>query len=181
MFERPTYPASEGGPPVLICAEITALMGTLDCELVVTFADLPSTKAGMTILFVLNKHILLLRNHLGLDGLCSKIRLLSYAHMFPTTRNGDKITCETLYKLADTILLQKLVCGITCNCPLSVFQYESTMHNTLHLHVSTHTGGGDDYILPDTFEATFTTGSMLGDTACSDTITIVDDVDLRPP
>ena len=73
--------------------------------------------------------------------------------------------------------MQKLVCGI-CNCPLSVFQYESTMHNTLHLHVSTHTGGGDDYILPDTFEATFTVGSMLGDTACS-AVTIVDDVDLE--
>jgi len=46
--------------------------------------------------------------------------------------------------------------------------------------VSTHTGEGDDYILPDTFEATFTVGSMLGDTACS-AVTIVDDLDLEGP
>jgi len=84
MFNETTYTGSEGGPPVMICAEITDLMGTLDCEVVVTFSDLPGIK----------------------------------------------------------------------------------------------TGEGDDYTLPDTFEATFAVGSMLGDTACS-AVTIVDDLDLE--
>lgn len=53
MFEETTYSGSEGGPPVLICAEITALNGTIDCDLVVTFSDIPSTKTGMSIFFVL--------------------------------------------------------------------------------------------------------------------------------
>jgi len=93
IFEQPIYSGSEGGPPVLICAEITALMGTLECELVVTFADLPSTKAGMKIFFVLVEHFLFLHNRLDFGGLCSKIRLLSYARMLPTTSNGNKIRC----------------------------------------------------------------------------------------
>ena len=62
MFNETTYTGSEGGPPVMICAEITALMGTLDCELVVTFSDLPGTKAGMTVFFLLIKHFLFLHN-----------------------------------------------------------------------------------------------------------------------
>ena len=39
---------------------------------------------------------------------------------------------------------------------------------------------GDDFTVmsPDVFEATFTSGSMIGDTAC-DNITIVDDGDLE--
>jgi len=45
--------------------------------------------------------------------------------------------------------------------------------------VSSHTDEGDDYTLPDTFEATFPVGSVPGDTACSDPITIVDDTDLE--
>jgi len=59
MFEEATYSGSEGGPPVLICAEITALNGTFDCDLVVTFSDIPSTKTGISIFFVLIKHFLL--------------------------------------------------------------------------------------------------------------------------
>jgi len=57
---------------------------------------------------------------------------------------------------------------------------ESTVHNVFHLRygVSSHTGEGDDYTLPDTFEATFTVGSMLGDIACS-AVSIVDDTDLE--
>ena len=62
MFNETTYTGSEGGPPVMICAEITALMGTLDCELVVTFSDLPGTKAGMTVLILLIKCFLFLHN-----------------------------------------------------------------------------------------------------------------------
>ena len=70
------------------------------------------------------------------------------------------------------------MCGA---CPLKIFHDESTVHNAFHSRygVSSHTGEGDDYTLPDTFEATFTVGSMLGDTACSDPITIVDDPDLE--
>jgi len=69
------------------------------------------------------------------------------------------------------------VCGA---CPLKIFHDESTVHITFHSRygVSSHTGEGDDYTLPDTFEATFTVGSMLGDTACS-AVTIVDDLDLE--
>ena len=62
MFEQATYSGTEGGPPVTICAEITALMGTLDCELVVTFSDLPGIKAGKTVFFLLIKHFLFLHN-----------------------------------------------------------------------------------------------------------------------
>jgi len=56
MFEQDPYTGSEGGRPVMICAEITALMGTLDCELVVTFSDLPGTKTGMTVFISLIKY-----------------------------------------------------------------------------------------------------------------------------
>jgi len=52
MFEQPTYTGSEGGPPVMICAQITALMGTLDCDLVVTFSAIPDAKTGMTNLLI---------------------------------------------------------------------------------------------------------------------------------
>ena len=62
MFEQDPYSGSEGGPAVTICVEITALMGTLDCELVVTFSDLPGTKAGMTVLILLIKCFLFLHN-----------------------------------------------------------------------------------------------------------------------
>jgi len=62
MFNETTYTGSEGGPPVMICAQITALMGTLDCELVVTFSDLPGTKTGMTVFFLLIKHFLFLHS-----------------------------------------------------------------------------------------------------------------------
>ena len=43
-----------------------------------------------------------------------------------------------------------------------------------------HLVEGDDFTVmsPDMFEATFTSGSMIGDTAC-DNITIVDDGDLE--
>ena len=47
--------------------------------------------------------------------------------------------------------------------------------------VSTCTDENDDYILPVPFEATFMVGSMLDDTACSDPITIVDDLNLEGP
>jgi len=46
MLEQDTCSGTEGGSPVIICAEITALMGTLDCEVVVTFSDLPGAKTG---------------------------------------------------------------------------------------------------------------------------------------
>ena len=51
MFEQDTYSGSEGGSPVIICAEIAALMGSLDCEVVVTFSDLPGAKTGMRVFF----------------------------------------------------------------------------------------------------------------------------------
>ena len=60
MFEQPTYTGSEGGPPVMICAQITALMGTLDCDLVVTFSAIPDAKTGMT--NVLIEKFLLMHN-----------------------------------------------------------------------------------------------------------------------
>ena len=62
MFEQDPYSGSEGGSPVTICAEITALMGTLDYELVVTFSDLPGTKTGMTVFFLLIKCFLFLHS-----------------------------------------------------------------------------------------------------------------------
>ena len=54
------------------------------------------------------------------------------------------------------------------------------LHNTLHLRYSfpPYTDEVEDYISPATFEATFTAGSMVGDTACNN-ITIVDDLDLE--
>ena len=62
MFDQTTYSGSEGGPPVSICAEITALMGTLDCDIVVTFQAIPGTKTGMTMLLLFMKHPLILHN-----------------------------------------------------------------------------------------------------------------------
>jgi len=62
MFQQDTYTGSEGGAPVMICAEITALMDTLDCDLVVTFFDNPGIKAGMTVFFLLIKCFLFLHN-----------------------------------------------------------------------------------------------------------------------
>jgi len=54
------------------------------------------------------------------------------------------------------------------------------VHNTFQSRcgVSTHTGEGDDYTLPNPFEATFTAGSISGGTACTN-VTIVDDLDLE--
>ena len=43
-----SYTASEGDAPLEVCAVIVSLMGNLDCDLVVTFSELPGT-AGMTI------------------------------------------------------------------------------------------------------------------------------------
>ena len=60
MFEQPTYTGSEGESPVMICAQITALMGTLDCDLVVTFSAIPDAKTGMTNLLI--EKFLLLHN-----------------------------------------------------------------------------------------------------------------------
>jgi len=48
MFDEATYTGSEGGPPVMICAQITSLMGTLDCDLVVTFSAIANTKTGIS-------------------------------------------------------------------------------------------------------------------------------------
>ena len=45
-----SYTASEGDAPLEVCAVIVSLMGNLDCDLVVTFSELPGT-AGMTITF----------------------------------------------------------------------------------------------------------------------------------
>ena len=54
------------------------------------------------------------------------------------------------------------------------------LHNTLHLRYRfpSRTDEDEDYDSPDPFEATFTAGSMVGDTACN-SITIVDDLDLE--
>ena len=50
----------------------------------------------------------------------------------------------------------------------------------MRFYLTVHLVEGDDFtvISPDVFEATFTSGSMIGDTAC-DNITIVDDNDLE--
>ena len=47
-------------------------------------------------------------------------------------------------------------------------------------YLTVHLVEGDDFTVmsPDVFEVTFTSGSMIGDTAC-DNITIVDDNDLE--
>ena len=49
-FVETSYTASEGDAPLEVCAMIVSLMGNLDCDLVVTFSELPGT-AGMTIIF----------------------------------------------------------------------------------------------------------------------------------
>ena len=64
MFEQSTYSGSEGGPPVSLCAEITVLMGTLDYDIVVTFAAIPGDVTGMT-MFLLIKHFLFVHNYYG--------------------------------------------------------------------------------------------------------------------
>ena len=50
----------------------------------------------------------------------------------------------------------------------------------MRFYLTVHLVEGDDFTVmsPDVFEATFTSGSMIGDTAC-DNITIVDDNDLE--
>ena len=48
FFAETSYTASEGVTPLKVCGEIVSLMGTLDCDLVVTFSVLPGS-AGMTI------------------------------------------------------------------------------------------------------------------------------------
>ena len=47
-FDQTSYTVSEGDAPLEVCAVIVSLMGNLDCDLVVTFSELPDT-AGMTI------------------------------------------------------------------------------------------------------------------------------------
>lgn len=85
--------------------------------------------------------------------------------------------------IADTILLSQLVAFVFC-CFFNFFHHESTVHSTLHLRYcfSIHTVEGVDYTISssDVFEATFTAGSMVGNTTC-DSITILDDDDLEGP
>ena len=56
----------------------------------------------------------------------------------------------------------------------------SVLYLLMHLYFSMPSVEGDDFTVmsPDVFEATFMSGSMIGDTAC-DNITIVDDGDLE--
>ena len=56
----------------------------------------------------------------------------------------------------------------------------SVLYLLMHFYYSLPSVEGDDYTVmsPDVFEAIFTSGSMIGDTAC-DNITIMDDGDLE--
>ena len=56
VFAEPSYTVSEGDAPLEVCAEIVSLMGTLDCDLVVTFLQVPGS-AGMTVNKILSLHV----------------------------------------------------------------------------------------------------------------------------
>ena len=60
------------------------------------------------------------------------------------------------------------------------FMTISVLYLLMHFYYSMPSVEGDDFTVmsPDVFEATFTSGSMIGDIAC-DNITIVDDSDLE--
>ena len=49
-FEQTSYSASEDGPlNVQVCAEISNLLGNLECNLVVTFNAVSNTKSGKAV------------------------------------------------------------------------------------------------------------------------------------
>ena len=49
-FEQTSYPASEDGPlNVQVCAEISNLLGDLECNLVVTFNAVSNNKSGKVV------------------------------------------------------------------------------------------------------------------------------------
>ena len=50
VFNQTSYTVSEDESSLEVCAVIASLMGNLDCDLVVTFSELPDT-AGITIRF----------------------------------------------------------------------------------------------------------------------------------
>ena len=68
MFDQTTYSGSEGGSPVSLCAEITDLMGTLDCDIVVTFAASPGDVTGMAMFL----NTLFLHNNYGYQQLVNQ-------------------------------------------------------------------------------------------------------------
>ena len=49
-FEQTSYSASEDGPPSMeVCAEISNLLGDLECNLVVTFNAVSNNKSGKVV------------------------------------------------------------------------------------------------------------------------------------
>ena len=75
-FAETSYTVSEGDAPLEVCAEIMSLMGNLDCDLVVTFSELPFT-AGMTIIFC---YYMMVQNELK----CSLLKEHQWAEHFTT-------------------------------------------------------------------------------------------------
>ena len=60
VFNQTSYTVSEDESSLEVCAVIVSLMGSLDCDLVVTFSELPDT-AGITIRFC---YLMIVRNEL---------------------------------------------------------------------------------------------------------------------
>ena len=56
-FDQTSYTVSEDESFLEVCAVIVSLMGNLDCDLVVTFSELPDT-AGMNQYIVTRDHAL---------------------------------------------------------------------------------------------------------------------------
>ena len=55
-FEQTSYSASEDGPlNVQVCAEISNLLGDLECNLVVTFNAVSNNKSGKVVRFVIQQ------------------------------------------------------------------------------------------------------------------------------
>ena len=55
-FEQTSYSASEDGPlNVQVCAEISNLLGDLECNLVVTFNGVSNNKSGKVAHFVIQQ------------------------------------------------------------------------------------------------------------------------------
>ena len=55
-FEQTSYSASEDGPlNVQVCAQISNLLGDLECNLVVTFNAVSSNKSGKVVRFIIQQ------------------------------------------------------------------------------------------------------------------------------
>ena len=63
VFDQTSYTVSEDESSLEVCAVIMSLMGNLDCDLVVTFSELPDT-AGITIRFC---YSMIVRNELNIN------------------------------------------------------------------------------------------------------------------